>query len=89
MIDKMYPDSFDWQRWRLGIKVWRELGVACRKQDIFDKKHILRKYAIGYLPGEQLFCRRKENEVAIMFLIDDEFCWTHFLREEFDNVFVE
>jgi hypothetical protein len=89
MIEKMYPDSFDWQRWRLGIKIWRELGVACRNQDIIDKKEILRKYAIGYIEGKDLICRKKDNEYGVMFIIDDEFCWTHFLREEFYNVFAE
>jgi len=84
----MYSDSFNWQRWRLGIKVWRELGVACRRQDIIDKKDILRKYAIGYIKGEDLICRKKENEYGVMFLIDDEFCWTHLDRKEFEICFL-
>jgi hypothetical protein len=84
----MYSDSFDWQRWRLGIKIWIELGVACRKQDIFDKKEILKKYAIGYIKGENLNFKIKENEYGVMFLIDDEFCWTHFRKEEFEECFL-
>ena len=83
----MYADSFDWHRWRLGIKVWRELGVACRRQDIIDKKDVLRKYAIGYIPGHKLFCRPKENNIAVMFLVDDEFQWCHFTNEEFEGIF--
>lgn len=88
MIEKMYADSFDWHRWRLGIKVWRELGVACRRQDIIDKKDVLRKYAIGYIEGKNLPCRIKENEYGVMFLIDDEFCWTHLDEKEFKICFL-
>ena len=86
-LQKLYPDSFDWSRWRLGYKIWRNLGVACRKNDIIDKKDILLKHAIGYLDGDKLFCRPKNDEIAIMFILDDEFCWTHFRKDEFDEVF--
>jgi len=84
---KMSIDSFDWQRWRSGIAIWRELGVACRKQDIFDKARVLRRYAIGYLPGISLFCRPKPDEVAVMFMVDNDFCWTHLRKREFEYVF--
>lgn len=87
-LRKLPTDEFDWHRWRLGIAVWREIGVACRKEDIFAQAKVLRHYAIGYLPGENLICRPKENEVAVMFLIDNEFCWTHLRKEEFDYVFI-
>jgi hypothetical protein len=89
LIPKYPSDSFDWSRWRSGIAVWRELGVACRYRDIIDKKNILRKYAIGYIFGNELFCRPKVDEVAILFIINDEFCWTHFRKKEFEDVFIE
>jgi hypothetical protein len=87
MIEKIPSDSFDWQRWRLGVKIWTELGVACRKQSIMDNKSIFVKYAIGYIEGKTLACRAKENEYGVMFLIDDEFCWTHLSEEEFKICF--
>ncbi len=83
-----YPiDSFTWLRWLQGEKVWRELGVACREQSIFDNKDVLRRYAVGYREGETLFCRPKTNEVAVLFIIDNEFCWTHLREKEFEYVF--
>jgi hypothetical protein len=89
IIPKFYSDSFDWSRWRLGISIWRELGVASRYDDIVSQADILRYYAIGYLPGKNLICKPKENETAVMFLVDDEFCWTHLIQKEFNYVFIK
>ena len=86
-IRMLPPDCFDWSRWRLGYKIWYELGIACRKEDIFAQDKVLRHYAIGYRPGEKLYCRPKENEVAVLFFIEGEYCWTHLRREEFEYVF--
>ncbi|MFZ2992436.1 MAG: hypothetical protein WA061_01860 [Microgenomates group bacterium] len=86
-IPKIPPDSFDWSRWRQGLKIWREIGVACREVEIIRNSNVLRKYAIGYCEGGRLFCRPKNNEVAVMCIIDNEFCWTHFRKKEFENVF--
>jgi hypothetical protein len=88
IIPKLPFDNFDWLRWLYGIDVWREIGVACRYYDILEKRNILIKYAIGYTEAERVICRPKENELAVMFLINDNFCWTHFRKKEFDNVFV-
>ena len=88
ILPKLYSDSFDWSRWRKGLAIWREIGVSCRYIDILEKRNVLLKYAVGYLNGDQLICRPKDNEYAVMFLIDDEFCWTHFRKKEFENVFI-
>jgi len=88
ILDKLPADSFNWSRWRKGIAIWREIGAACIR-NIIEKKNVLRKYAVGYISGGQLFCRPKPDEVAVMFLIDGEFCWTHFRKGEFENVFFE
>lgn len=87
VIDKLPEDYFDWQRWRAGIAVWREIGVACRRNSIIENSELLLKFAVGYIHGSLLRCRPKNNEYAVMFLIDDNFCWTHFREEEFLNVF--
>jgi hypothetical protein len=89
IIPMMYPDSFDWSRWRIGMVIWRELGIASRNVDILEQKDVLRIFAIGYLPGQKLICRPKIDETAVMFLIDDEFCWTHLRQKEFDDVFIK
>lgn len=87
IIPKLPIDSFSWSRWRLGYKIWYKLGIACREADIFAQAKILRYYAIGYFPGDKLYCRPKQNEVAVLFLIDNEFCWTHLREKEFNYVF--
>lgn len=87
IIPKMIADNFDWSRWRKGLVIWREIGIACRKTNIVENKYILRHHAIGYLLGENLLCRSKEQEYAVMFLIDNDFCWTHFRKDEFIDVF--
>ena len=87
IIDKLPEDYFDWQRWRSGIAVWRELGIASREKSIIGNAELLIKLAIGYNYGEVLRCRPKVNEFAVMFLINNEFCWTHLRGREFLNVF--
>jgi hypothetical protein len=86
-IPKLPIDSFDWLRWIYGIDVWREIGVACMYNSIIERGDVLRKYAVGYIEGERLYCRPKENEFAVLFLINDTFCWTHFRKEEFYATF--
>ena len=88
VLPKLYSDSFDWSRWRKGLAIWREIGVSCRYVDILEKRNVLLKYAVGYINRNQIICRPKDNEYAVMFLIDDEFCWTHFRKKEFENVFI-
>ena len=89
MIPMLPADCFGWQEYRAGIKVWRELGVACRAASIYEQADVLRKHAVGWRSGEHLFCRPKINEVAVLFFIDEEFCWTHLRKEEFENVFTK
>jgi hypothetical protein len=89
MIPRYPIDSFDWLRWHYGIDIWREIGASCRYFSIIERKETLKKYAIGYIEGEKLNCRPKESEIAVLFIINDEFCWTHFRKEEFENVFAK
>lgn len=88
LIPRLPADAFDWSAWRKGILVWELIGV-CVQQNIFDNKEVLRKYAVGYIPSENLICRAGLDEFAVMFIIDDEFCWTHFRKKEFEYVFTE
>ena len=86
IIPRMLSDSFDWLRW-INNDIWIKLGVACRYHDMIAQADVLRKYAVGYCPGWRLYCRPRDNEVAILFLIDDEFGWTHLRKHEFEEVF--
>ena len=86
-IPRLPIDSFCWQRHRASAHVWTKLGVRARYWDIVGQADTLRKFAVGYIDGERLYCQPKENEVAVMFLIDDEFGWTHLRRNEFEEVF--
>jgi hypothetical protein len=88
VIPRLPADAFDWSAWRRGMAIWELIGV-CVKQNIFDNKETLKKYAIGYIPSEKLICRYGLGEFAVMFIIDDEFCWTHFRKKEFEHVFIE
>ena len=54
---------------------------------IIANKNILKQYAIGYCDGENLGCRPKENEKAIMFLKDDIYFWFHLRNKEFEIIY--
>lgn len=88
MMNRLPEDSFSWLRWLYGLDVWVKLGIACREKSIVDNAETLRKHAIGYIPAERLRCRPKENEVAVMFLIEDRFVWTHLSSNEYERVFI-
>ena len=85
-LGKLPADQFTWSRWR-ACDIWSELGLCCRRKDIFGHGGILRKYAVGYCDGITLLVRPSADDVGIMFLYRDEFQWTHLTREEFEHVF--
>ncbi|MDD5589051.1 MAG: hypothetical protein PHP92_03305 [Candidatus Nanoarchaeia archaeon] len=85
MLEKMHGTSFDWLSWTgCGLL---ELEINNRKEIIINNIPIIKKYAIGYCPAEQLICRPKINEIAVMFLKEDKYFWTHFTKKEFLIVF--
>lgn len=85
MFTRLHDTSFSWSKWRRASIA--DLGIPCREEIIIKNKHILRKYAIGYLEGERLTCRPKRNETAVMFLKDNEMFWFHLRNSEFLAVF--
>jgi hypothetical protein len=82
MIPQLDAALFDWLTWRAG-DIWNDFNVICRTASLLTNADILRKYAVGWCQGENLVCRPKANEVAIMFFKDERYFWTHFRREEF------
>lgn len=86
-LEYMHPDSFDWLSWSAGRI--EDLGLeCCRTQDIIRNKHIVKKYAIGFCPSNQLICRPKPSGFAVMFLKDENKFWTHLTEEEYIQVFL-
>ena len=77
-------DSFTWSRWRnFDFKIcWRTEYILFNREDIKEK-------AIGFIEASRLFCRPKENNMAVMFLSNDEFSWCHLTTEEFNCLFKE
>ena len=88
LIPRLNSEFFTWLNWRAGqIK---DLGVFCRYADITSVRgiSILRRYAIGYCFGEELLCRPKSNQIALMCFKDNEEFWFHLRLAEFNKVFI-
>ena len=86
-IPLLSADMFDWIAWLNGAYIHIKLGVHIREESISENAEILRKYAVGYIRGDKPICRPKPDEIAVMFLIDDYFGWTHLRKSEFERVF--
>ncbi len=86
-LRKLDYSLFTWLNWKAGSI--HDLGVQCRYYDITSErgKEILKKHAVGYCRGENLPCRPKENEIALMCFKDGEHFWFHIRKKEFDEVF--
>lgn len=89
VIPQLDSTLFDWLTWRGGSIHDLEI-TACRYSIITspDGKRKLRQYAIGWCYGENLGCRPKSKEIAIMFEKDGEKFWFHLRQSEFYEVFV-
>lgn len=81
MLERMHGTSFDWLTWSGGGLT--NLGLANRYEIVKSNIYILKRYAVGYIEGEYCLCRPKKDEVAVMFLKDDRFFWTHITKKEF------
>jgi hypothetical protein len=81
----MHGTSFDWLTWCGGSLT--RLGVRYNSCHIEAMKHVIRQYAVGWCEGESVLCRPKPGQIAVMFLKDDEFWWTHIWKNEFEVVF--
>jgi len=71
------------------LDIWIYLGTRASSGKVGEHKKALRNIAVGYLEGNRIYVRPDENRVALMCLIDEELCWTHLTREEFEDVFPE
>lgn len=82
----MHGTSFDWITWT-GCTI-HDFDIPCRYESIIANSHILKKYAIGWCPGEEIICRPKVNEIAVMFLVKDREFWFHLRKNEFNEIFI-
>jgi MoaA/NifB/PqqE/SkfB family radical SAM enzyme len=78
---------FTWERWQAGSI--HTFGIECRYNKILEPNNadVLRKYAVGWCHGENLGCRPKTNESAVMFEFGGEKFWFHLRNNEFVSVF--
>lgn len=88
MIDKLQPELFDWLLWRNGSPsdIFKETQWY---KNIYEKRDLIIKYAIGYCDGFRLLCRPKLNHKAVMFFIENRLFWFHLTDKEFKEVFYE
>ena len=86
-MEHLHGTSFDWLTWACGSLT--ELGVRYNEYHIIFMRHTIRKYAVGWVRGDETMCRPKSGRVAVMFLKDDRFFWTHLTSIEFAKVFPE
>jgi hypothetical protein len=85
-VNRLASDSFSWSRWR-SCNIFDQFNFACRTYDILRMQKIIKKYVVGYIEGEKLVCRKKEDCFGVMFLIDDVFSWCHLKKDEFNKIF--
>jgi hypothetical protein len=83
----MHGTSFDWLTWSGGSLI--DLGIQYNTYSILLHRHKIKQYAIGWCKGEAVVSRPKADRVALMFLKDDNYFWTHITLEEFNNIFKE
>lgn len=87
MIPEIDSLHFDWIRWRNGSPV--DLGILCQKESLITNKKILNKYAIGWCKAENLICRPKIDNKAVMFVVNEICFWFHLTNYEFGRIFDE
>jgi len=88
-LQKLDSSLFVWQAWRSGSP--NDLNLTCRYNSLTSKRGsaILKEYAIGWCYAENLMCRPKLDNRAVMFFKDNNLFWFHMRNEEFMKVFGE
>lgn len=89
IIPKLDSSLFTWLNWKAGSI--HDLDLKCRYSDITSTrgKLILKLYGVGWCYGENLPCRPKQNEIALMCFKGEVEFWFHLRRQEFIEVFSE
>jgi hypothetical protein len=87
IIEELAPYHFTFEYWRAGSL--SEFGIQTRTYSIEKNRQTIRRYAIGYLRGEKLWIRPKQNTIAVMFYFNEKHFWTHLTTKEFKLCFPE
>jgi hypothetical protein len=90
-IPHLDSSLYDWLKWRAGSFA-EMMGFPCRYDSITSPagKRALREVAMGWCRSEELPCRPKEEQIAIMcFRERDDHFWFHITKREFIEVFGE
>ena len=80
MLERMHETSFNFENWNAGSLSL--LNIPMRENCILNNLEIIKRYSIGFLEGDMTMCRPKPNTIAIMFLKDGIYFWTHFTIKE-------
>jgi len=88
VIERYDSSLFTASYWRIGASFVVEFGFECRFKRFSSPlgKRVMRQYAVGWAPGNQLFCRPKLDHVGVMFFKDDRHFWVHLRNAEFDLI---
>ena len=84
-IPRLKSYSFSFEKWSAGSLA--NLGLKTRFADISENACLIQKYAIGFLEGEKLSVRPKNDCVGVMFFYDGVEFWTHLTLKEFNLCF--
>ena len=86
-MERVFPERFTHDLWAAGTLA--VFGLETRYASIDANRGLIRRHAIGYCPGPDLFVRPKPG-VAVMFWTDKEDAfWTHLSVAEFNLCFPE
>ncbi len=89
IIPKISSSQFYWNRWRAGSS--KSFGIPTRKKDLTLPLsiRILRTHGVGWCHSEDLPCRAKKGQFAVMCFDPktDEHFWFHLRNDEFLTIY--
>jgi hypothetical protein len=87
LLDPTLFNSFTW----MAGNPMTTFNIPCIFSELTnpESKRIFRKYAIGYCNAENLICRPKIDNKAVMFCKDGENSWFHLTNKEFEEIFLK
>lgn len=88
-LQKMPIDSFTFSRWRYGASDIKSIVGEWRFYNLTSPTtaNKIRGLAVGWIPGNQLSCRPKEEDVAVLFNIKEDLGWIHMMANELWEIY--
>lgn len=83
-IQKLPTDMFTWSRWRNGSENIKSLVGPWRFENLTSPFSALKLLGVaeGWTFGRELSCRPKDEEIALMFRVGDDYGWLHLRSNE-------